>query len=183
MNTKTIITVLFAGCGLTMAQETTKGRIYIGEAKDAPAWVWQVPKASTDTNQLAANASWVQWVESTWAQQRADAQKAMLKAEAAHAQYVADPWNRMLRPEAGGPQLTRERGIILDYNPNTLFGVISGEDGQRWPFRGIDWAGHRDDLKRGLWVDFVPEAETGFAVFGYSLGPFTAKHLELESAR
>ncbi len=107
----------------------------------------------------------------------------MLKAEAAHAQYVADPWNRMLRPEAGGPQLTRERGIILDYNPNMLFGMISGEDGQRWPFRGVNWAGHRDDLRRGLWVDFVPEAETGFAVFGYGLGPFTAKHLELESAR
>jgi hypothetical protein len=175
--------VLFAGCGLTMAQETTKGRIYIGEAKDAPAWVWQVPKANTDTNQLAANASWVQWVESTWAQQRVDAQKAMLKAEAAHAQYAADPRNRMLRPEAGGPQPARERGIVLEYNPNTLFGVISGEDGLRWPFRGIDWAGHREDLRRGLWVDFVPEAETGFAVFGYSLGPFTAKHLELESAR
>ncbi len=183
MKTKTIITVLCAGCGLTMAQETTKGRIYIGEAKDAPAWVWQVPKVSTDSNQLAANASWGQWVESTWAQQRTDAKKARLRDEAAHAQYVAEPWNGMLRPEAGGPQLTRERGIILDYNPNTLFGVISGEDGQRWPFRGIDWAGHRDDLKRGLWVDFVPEAETGFAVFGYSLGPFTAKHLELESAR
>src|ERR1035441_2723991 len=97
MNTKTIITVLFAGCGLTMAQETAKGRIYIGEAKDAPAWVWQVPKASTDTNQLAANASWVHWVESTWAQQRADAQKAMLKAEAAHAQFVADPDRKSTR--------------------------------------------------------------------------------------
>jgi hypothetical protein len=183
MNTKTIITMLFAGCGLTMAQETTKGRIYIGETKDAPAWVWQVPKASTDTNQLTANASWGSRVESAWAQQRADAQKAMLKSEAAHSEYVSDPRNRMLRPEAGGPQLTRERGIILDFNPNTLFGVISGEDGQRWPFRGTDWAGHREDPKRGLWVDFVPEAETGFALFVYSLGPFTAKHLELESTR
>ena len=183
MNTKAIIAFSLASCGLAMAQETTKGRIYIGAAKDAPAWVWKVPKASADTNQLAANASWAKWVESAWAQQRAGAQQAMLKAEAAHAEYVADPWNRMLRPEAGGPQLTRERGIILDYNPNTLLGVISGEDGNRWPFLGTDWVEPRNDPKRGLWVDFVPEAETGYALFVYSLGSFTAKHLELESAR
>jgi hypothetical protein len=183
MNTKTIITVLFAGCGLTMAQETTKGRIYIGAAKDAPAWVWQVPKASAVTNQLAANTAWVKWVGSAWAQQRADAQNAMLKAEAAHAAYVADPWNRMLKPEAGGPQLTRERGIILDYNPNTLLGVISGEDNKRWPFRGAEWVEPRNDPRQGLWVDFVPEAETGYALFVYSLGSFTARHLELEYAR
>jgi hypothetical protein len=178
-----IITVLFAGCGLAMAQETTKGRIYIGAAKDAPAWVWQVPKASADTNQMAANASWVKWVESAWAQQRADVQKAMLKAEVARAEYVADPSNRMLKPEAGGAQLTRQRGIILDYSLNTLLGAISGEDGKRWPFRGADWAGPRDAPERGLWVDFVPEAETGYALFVYRMGPFTAKHLELESPR
>ena len=183
MNTKAIIAVILAGCSLAMAQEMTKGRIYIGAAKDSPAWVWQVPEASADANQIAANASWCKWVESAWAQQRADAQKAWLKTEAAHAEFVADPRNRMLKLEAAGAQFTRERGIILDYNPNTLLGVISGEDGLSWPFRGIDWAGHRDDLKLGLWVDFVPEAETGFALFGYSLGPFTAKHLELESAR
>src|ERR1035438_3746441 len=123
MNTKTIIAVLFAGCGLAMAQETTKGRIYIGAAQDAPAWVWQIPRASADTNQMAANASWVKWVESAWAQQRADVQKAMLKAEAARAEYIGDPSNRMLKPEAGGAQLTRQRGIILDYNPNTLLGA------------------------------------------------------------
>jgi hypothetical protein len=52
-----VITVLFAGCGLAMAQEPTKGHIYIGAAKDAPAWVWQVPKAFFDTNQMAANAA------------------------------------------------------------------------------------------------------------------------------
>ena len=183
MNAKTIIAILFAGCGLTMAQEMTKGRIYIGAAEDAPAWVWQVPKASADTNQIAANASWCKWVESAWAQQRADAQKAWLKTEAVHAEFVADPRNRMLRPEAGGAQFTRQRGIILDYNPNTLSGVISGEDGERWPFRGVEWGGFSDAPKRGLWVDFVPEAETGYALFIYSLGPFTAKHLELESAR
>jgi hypothetical protein len=178
-----IITVLFAGYGLAMAQETTNGRIYIGAAKDAPAWVWQVPKASADTNQITANASWGQWVQSACAQQRADAQTAMRKADAARAEYLADPRNRMLKPEAGGAQLTRERGIIVDYNPNTLCGVISGEDGKRWPFRGVDWAEPSDALRRGLWVDFAPEPETGFALFGYSLGPFRAKHLELETAR
>src|ERR1035441_3894620 len=130
-----------------MAQETTKGRIYIGAAQDAPAWVWQIPRASADTNQMAVSASWVKWVESAWAHQRADVQKAMLKAE------------------AGRAQLTRQRGIILDYNPNTLLGAISGEDGNRWPFRGAEWAGPRDAPERGLWVDFVPEAETGYALF------------------
>ena len=177
------ITVLFAGLGLAMAQEPTKGRIYIGAAKDAPAWVWEVPKAFADTNQTAANAPWVTWMESAFAQQRAEAQKAMLKADAARAEYVADPRNRMLKPEAGGAQFTRERGIILDYNPNTLVGVISGEDGKRWSFRAAEWADSRDDSKRGLWVDFVPEAETGYALFVYSLGPFRPKHLELESTR
>ena len=178
-----IITAIFAGCGLAMTQEPTKGRIYIGPAKDAPAWVWQVPKASADTNQTAANSSWVRWVESAFAQQRAEAQKAMLTAEAARADYAADPRNRMLKPEAGGAQLTRERGIILDYNPNTLMGVISGEDGKRWPFRAAEWSETREDSKPGLWVDFVPEAETGYALFVYSLGPFRAKHLELDSTR
>ena len=178
-----IISVLFAGCGLAMAQEMTKGRIYFGASNNAPAWVWQVPKASADTNQIAANASWVLWVEWAGAQQRADTQKARLKADTARAEYAADPRNRMLKPEAGGPQLMRERGIILGYNPNMLLGVISGEDGQRWPFRGTDWVGLKEDPKRGLWVDFVPEVETGYALFIHSLGPFTAKHLELETAR
>jgi hypothetical protein len=107
----------------------------------------------------------------------------MLTAEAARAEYRADARNRMLMPEAGGPQLTRERGIILDYNPNTLAGVISGEDGNRWRFRFAEWAGPRNDPRRGLWVDFVPEAETGSALFVYSLGPFRTQHLELESPR
>jgi len=206
-----IIIVLFAGCGLALAQEPTKGRIYMGDAKDAPAWVWwvskataqepsngriyiglakdapewvwRVPQAAANTNQMAATVSWFRWVESACAQQRADAQKAMLKVEAAHADYLADPRNRMLKPEAGGLQLTRERGIIIAYDPNTLVGLISGQDGKRWPFRFAEWADSGDAAKRGLWVDFVPEAETGYALFVYSLGPFTAKHLELESPR
>jgi hypothetical protein len=176
-------TVLFAGCGLAMAQEPAEGHLYIGAAKDAPAWVWQVPKASADTNQTAANASWVKWVESAFEQQRADAQKALLKTEAARAEYMADARNRMLKPEAGGAQFARQRGIILDFNPNTLLGVISGEDGKRGSFRAAELAEPRDDPKRGLWVDFVPEAETGYALFVYSLGPFRAKHLELEPTR
>jgi hypothetical protein len=182
-NFSLIIAVLFAGCGLAMAEELTKGRIYIGTAKDAPAWVWQVSKASADTNQMAANTSWVKWVESASAQQRAEAQTAMLRTEAARAEYVTDPRNRMLKPEAGGTQLARQRGIILDYNPTTLVGVISGEDGKRWVFRAVEWVEPRANPKQSLWVDFVPEAETGNALSVYSLGPFSAKHLELESPR
>jgi len=178
-----IIAIFFAGCALAMAQEPTKGRIYIGAAKDAPAWVWQVSKASADTNQTAANVSWIKWMASIHEQQRLDAQNAMLKSEAARAENAADARNRLLKPEAGGAQLTRQRGIILDYNPNTLAGVISGEDGKRWLFRAAEWAEPLVDSRKGLWVDFVPEAETGYALFVYSLGPFTAKHLELESTR
>lgn len=164
------ITIFFAGCGLATAQEPTKGRIYIGAVKDAPAWVWQVSKASADTNQAAANASWFAWREADISRQRADVQKLMVTSEADRAERVADPGNRMLKPEAGGAQLPGERGIILDYNPNTLSGVIEGEDGKRWRFRAVEWAEPKDDVKRGLWVDFVPEAETGYALFIYSLG-------------
>jgi hypothetical protein len=120
-------------------------------------------------------------VESLRAQELADAQGVVLKAEAARTECVADPRNRMLKPEAGGPQLARERGIILDYNPNTLLGVISGDDGKRWPFQAVDWADPQNDPKRGLWVDFVPEAASGHALFLYSLGPVTVNQLELES--
>jgi hypothetical protein len=186
MNTKSFsltVTILSAGCALAMAQDAAKGRIYIGAVKDAPAWVWRLPKASADTNQIAANASWFKRAEFACAQQRTEAQNATLRAEAARADYVADPRNRMLRPEAGGVQLSRERGIILDYNPRTLLGVISGEDGKRWSFRAAEWAEPGDAPRRGLWVDLVPEPETGYALFIYSLGPFTAKHLELESPR
>jgi len=177
------IVIFSAGCGLALAQAPTQGRIYMGVAKAAPAWVWQISKPSVDTNQMVANASWIKWLAATHAQQRVDAQNALLKSEAARSENAGDARNRMLKPEAGGVQLTRQRGIILDYNPNTLAGVISGEDGKRWPFRAAEWAEPGVDSRRGLWVDFVPEAETGYALFVYSLGPFTAKHLEVESSR
>jgi hypothetical protein len=177
-----ILTVLFAGCGLAMAQEPTKGRLYIGSVKDEPAWVWQVSKTSADTNHVAANASRVQqWVESLRAQQLADAQEVVLNAQAARTARDADPRNRMLRPKAGGPQFSTERGIILDYNPTTLSGVISGDDGKRWLFQAADWADAQDDPKRGLWVDFVPEAASSYALFLHSLGPLTVNQRELES--
>ena len=174
-------TVLLASCGVVMAQPQAEGRIYIGNAKDAPAWVWNVSKASANTNQTAANAAWVKWLELTYIQQQADAQKAALKDTAVCVDYAANPRNRMLKPEAGGVQLMRQRGIVLDYNPTSLVGVISGEDGKRWLFRAAEWIGPSVDSHRGLWVDFVPESETGFALFISNLGPITLEHLELES--
>jgi hypothetical protein len=170
--------MVFLACGLAAAEEPTKGRIYIGEVKDAPAWVWEAPKASVDTNQIVVNAPWVSWVGSVRVQERADAQKAIQNAEAARADYLTDPRNRMLRPEAGGPQYARGRGVILEYNPDTLSGVISGDDGRRWLFRGVEWEDPRDNPRQNLWVDFVPEAETGYATFIYSLGPFVVQHVE-----
>jgi len=178
-----IITVFLAASGLATAQEPAKGRIYIGAAKDAPAWVWDAPKASAETNQVFANVLCVKWQESAFAQQRADAQKVRQKIESARAEQIAVPRIMTLKPEAGGVQSARERGVILDYNLSTLVGVISGEDGKRWRFRAAEWSDLKDSPKRGLWVDFAPEAETGYAEFIYSLGPLNAKHLELESAR
>lgn len=178
-----IITLLSAGGALAMAEVPTHGRIYIGVVKDAPAWVWQVPKAGADTNQIAVNAAWARRVETACAQQRADTQNARQTAGLAHADCRQGSGNRMLKPEAGGPQLTSERGIILDYNRSTLSGVISGDDGKRWPFRAAEWAELKDEPERGLWVDFVPEAETGYALFVYSLGPVRVKHLAFQSRR
>jgi hypothetical protein len=176
-------TILAASCRLVMAQPPAQGRIYIGNAKDAPEWVWHVSTASANTNQTAANASWVKWVELTSTQQRADAEKAALDDMAVRVEYAANPRNRMLKPEAGGVQLMRQRGIIIDYNPTSLAGVISGEDGKRWPFRAAEWIVSSVDSHRGLWVDFVPESETGYALFISNLGPITPEHLELESPR
>jgi hypothetical protein len=129
-----LITVLLEGWGYGVAQVPARGHVYIGSVKDAPAWVWQIPKAE---NKPAAGAP------------------------------------------RGVPQLARGRGIILDYDPTTLVGVISGEDGKRWLFRAAEWADPGESPKRGLWVDFVPEVDRGSALLIYSLGPFTAKHLEL----
>ena len=142
-----------------------------------------IPKALADTNQIAAHAAWFKRMESACAQQRAEVKKARLEAVLACAAYGANSGNGMLKPEAGGAQVARDRGIILDHNPNTLSGLISGEDGKRWPFRAAEWVAGQADPSRGLWVDFVPEAETGYAWFVYSLGTFRAKHLELESPR
>jgi hypothetical protein len=49
-----VIAVLFTGCGLAMAQEPTKGRIYIGSVKDAPAWVWRFTNAFPNASQMAS---------------------------------------------------------------------------------------------------------------------------------
>ena len=182
-NYSLIITILFAGCGLATAQEPSKGRIYLGAVRDAPAWVWEAPKASSETNQAAANSAWVKWGAAAFSQHRAEAQKAGLNVEAGRAEPMGGSKNKRLKPEAGGAQFARERGVILDYNPGTFVGVISGEDGKRWPFRAAEWTDLKDDPKRGLWVDFVPENETGYALFLYSLGPLNARHLQLESAR
>ena len=89
----------------------------------------------------------------------------------------------------------------MDYEPMTDSGVISGEDGQRWLFRGAEWAEYRDPYAtgslvstvaprsiavypvKGLWVDFMPEPGTGHALAVYALGAFVPIHVAKESAR
>jgi len=179
-NFSRIMTVVLAGCGLATAQEPAKGRIYIGDASGAPAWVEQMAKPSTLTAQMAANAAWAQTVESLAQQQAADARNASLKADAARVAFQVDPRNRTLRPEFGGAPYARQRGVIVNYDAASHFGLISGDDGRRWPFRTAEWFAQAEDPAQGTWVDFAAEPETGFALFIYSLGPFTANHLQLE---
>jgi hypothetical protein len=177
------IVIVFAGCALALAQEQTTGRIYIGTAEGAPAWTSEITNRTTSLDQLAANADWVKSIEAAFAEKRAADKDQSLKTDEARAFYQADPAFRTVRPEAGGAQAPRGRGILIDYNAATLTGLISAEDGKRWPFYRGDWADFINEPIRGLWVDFIPENETGFALFVYSLGPFIPTHLQLEKAR
>jgi len=178
-----IIFLSFAACSLGLSQEVSKGRIYIGTVKDAPPWAVEGPKLTANGSQAAA---WTAYVESISVQERAEALKAMAQADKARAEYLVDPRTRMLRQGAGGPQYVTQRGIVLDYVPLTARGAISGEDGRRWLFRGADWSeldpfGSPTTPVKGLWVDFLPETETGFALFIHSLGTLDAvsSHLDL----
>jgi hypothetical protein len=134
-------------------------------------------------DQLAANAEWVKSIDAAFAEKRAAAREQSLRADETRALYQTDPAFRTVRPEAGGAQSSRGRGILIDYNDATQTGLISAEDGKRWAFYRGDWADFMNEPMRGLWVDFVPENESGYALFVYSLGPFIPRHLQLENAR
>src|SRR4030095_4905189 len=172
-----ILVVVFASCALALAQDETTGRIYIGKAEGAPAWTSEITNRPAALTQTAANTAWVKSVEAAFAEKRADTKSQLLRTDEARAAYLGDPASRTLRAEAGGPQYFRGIDVIIDYNPATLTGWISGDDGRRWPFYRGDWADSIFEPIRGFWVDFVPENETGFAQFIYSLGGYIPRHL------
>ncbi len=142
-STLLVISVLFSmGVGAT-AQEAPRARIYMGQAQSAPAWVNEAAKTTLSANQLAANEAWVKRVDAIAAEKRAKAPNT-------------------LKPEFGGPPEERVRGIVLSYDPISQTGMISGDDGRRWPFRGAEWRSQK--IFKSEIVDFVPELETGFVL-------------------
>lgn len=60
------------------------------------------------------------------------------------------------------------RGQILQYDPLTAEGLISGEDGNRYPFKGSEWKSALQALRTGSHVDFSVAGETAEAVFAIS---------------
>ena len=48
------------------------------------------------------------------------------------------------------------RGQVLAFNPQTSTGIISGEDGNRYSFAGIDVPQHFNAIREGAEVDFTP---------------------------
>ena len=56
------------------------------------------------------------------------------------------------------------KGQILDFSIQENSGVISGEDGARYNFKGEDWKGDRAPV-RGMTVDFETEENVARSVF------------------
>jgi len=56
------------------------------------------------------------------------------------------------------------KGQILDYSIQEGAGYISGQDGQRYQFRGAEWKGSQSP-RRGMTVDFAVEGAEAKAVF------------------
>lgn len=58
------------------------------------------------------------------------------------------------------------RGNILQYSPENGEGLISGDDGKRYTFKGTEYRGRVLDIRPGLEVDFEPHEDgTATAVF------------------
>lgn len=64
------------------------------------------------------------------------------------------------------------RGTVLDYDKLAGEGVISGSDGGRYAFRGLEWKAAPSQLQRGASVDF--EVTDGLATAIYATGPAPA---------
>jgi hypothetical protein len=56
------------------------------------------------------------------------------------------------------------KGSLLNYSTDTRSGVISGDDGHRYPFRDSDWNDSRNP-ENGLRVDFEAVSDTATAIY------------------
>ena len=57
------------------------------------------------------------------------------------------------------------KGYILDYTVQTNSGIISGDDNQRYNFRGADWK-EAALPRRGMRVDFVAVGDAATEIYG-----------------
>ena len=56
------------------------------------------------------------------------------------------------------------KGSILDYQPDSRSGVISGEDGQRYQFDAPQWQGS-DEISAGRSIDFVANGDKAESIY------------------
>jgi hypothetical protein len=57
------------------------------------------------------------------------------------------------------------KGTILDYTIQTNAGIISGDDGKRYSFKGAEWRDTGKYPAKGMRVDFLPQAEIATSVY------------------
>ena len=56
------------------------------------------------------------------------------------------------------------KGYILDYTVQTNSGIISGDDNQRYNFRGADWR-EAEPPRRGMRVDFAAVGDAAMEIY------------------
>ena len=71
------------------------------------------------------------------------------------------------------------KGQILTYDPLKAEGIVSGEDGNRYPFSGSEWRATADQLRSGVHVDFSPSEGRAAEIYvapGHSPAPYAPSH-------
>lgn len=74
------------------------------------------------------------------------------------------------------------RGTILDYDPRNGEGLISGDDNNRYKFRGTDIKSNFDDLRKGSLVDFDQENGIASSIFIVASKPDNSININLNSS-
>lgn len=65
------------------------------------------------------------------------------------------------------------RGQVLTYDQLTAQGVISGENGERYSFLGVEWKSAPQQLRSGASVDFGIEGQSANAIYVIPATPGT----------